>query len=267
MQQKKGGNFLNNRERNSRIAHEVLILLGVIAFFSFLCRIWPIILLAFLGAVLVAVHLLVWKREEPSASPERPVTPENHSDEHSVFQTAYPLIVRQITAMVAQTYPEAEWVWDSPKVRQKIENGEDVGILLNRAGGYRRATVRIVALCVKGLDYQTAPDTQKADTPADSVKPEETGQDITEPLPENYELLAAEWVEAHMIELNARCNQAIGQRQDCLLLRAEELPKRESWPSIREELIRAELNDVACTEEGIQINFTQREQKGMKTYE
>ena len=70
-------------------------------------------------------------------------------------------------------------------------------------------------------------------------------------------MLAFEWADAHIFELNARCNEAIGENLSELILLAEELPVRESWADICQELIRAGLTDVQCVSEGIKINLTQ----------
>ena len=74
---------------------------------------------------------------------------------------------------------------------------------------------------------------------------------------ENYELIAFEWVEAHIMELNERCNDAIGRGDTRLRLEADELPAEESWPDICEELKRADLTDVSYCPDGIIINLTQ----------
>lgn len=73
----------------------------------------------------------------------------------------------------------------------------------------------------------------------------------------NYELLAFEWAEAHVIELNDRCNEAIGQGKTELILMSEELPTSESWGNICTELKRAGLEDVEVTPVGIKINLQQ----------
>ena len=78
---------------------------------------------------------------------------------------------------------------------------------------------------------------------------------------DNYELLAFEWADAHILELNERCNEAIGQGHTELLLTADELPLTASWPSICEELRRADLRDVECVSEGIIIKLSQETAK------
>lgn len=70
------------------------------------------------------------------------------------------------------------------------------------------------------------------------------------------ELIAFEWAESHIFELNARCNDAIGQGLTEIILTADELPARESWENVCMELQRAELEDVECISEGIKINLS-----------
>ena len=59
------------------------------------------------------------------------------------------------------------------------------------------------------------------------------------------------------MELNERCNDAIGRGETALLLEADELPVKESWPDICEELKQADLSDVSCEPDGIVIYLTQ----------
>ena len=70
----------------------------------------------------------------------------------------------------------------------------------------------------------------------------------------NYELIAYEWVESHILELNARCNEELGKGEAAFLIPGTELPVRESWPEICKELVRNGLESAECAEEGIQIN-------------
>lgn len=107
-------------------------------------------------------------------------------------------------------------------------------------------------LQVVGIEYNPPAEEDAVLEPEDNApEPEE------EPEVQNYELLAFEWADAHIFELNARCNEAIGENLSELILLAEELPVRESWADICQELIRAGLTDVQCVSEGIKINLTQ----------
>ena len=227
---------MNQKEFKRRIAYEVLILLGMLALLSFICRLWPILLLIILGIFIAAIRLLFLSSKKVEVIEPMPQAPEpvKEPTEHDVRELAYAVILKRITELITDEYPEARWVWENPNAKKCIQNGEEVYVLLNRAGGYRRAKVVIANLQVLGIKYCSA----------------------EEDRPVNYELLAYEWTEAHIVELNARCNEAIAEEKESVLLTAEELPVKESWPDICNELIRAGLENAVCQDAGIQINLT-----------
>ena len=74
-------------------------------------------------------------------------------------------------------------------------------------------------------------------------------------VPVNYELMAFEWAEANVIGLNERCNNAVGEGKEEMLILADELPVLESWESICTELSRAGLENLEIVPEGIKIKF------------
>lgn len=74
---------------------------------------------------------------------------------------------------------------------------------------------------------------------------------------ENFDLVAFEWADAHIIELNKRCNEAIAEGMTEIILTSDELPVKESWPAICKELEKNGLEDVKCIPQGIKINLTQ----------
>ena len=179
-----------------------------------------------------------------------PALPEpKEPTEKDVKDLAYSVILRRITELVTTEYPEARWVWEAANARQLIELGEDVFILLNRAGGFRRAHVVIQNLQVVTIEYNHAP--------ANAVDPDEDDTDTDEPQEENFDLVAFEWAEAHIMELNKRCNEAIGEGMTEIILTSEELPVKESWPAICKQLMENGLDDVKCIPQGIKINLTQ----------
>ena len=59
------------------------------------------------------------------------------------------------------------------------------------------------------------------ETENDETGREETGDDTPQKVepPENYEYLAFEWVDAHVMELNERCNESIAQGLSMLEIR------------------------------------------------
>ena len=250
---------MNNKDQQRHIVHEVLIILGILALLTFICRLWPILLLIFLAIIIAALRLVFLSSRKVEVIPPLPLLeePKKEPTEKDVFDLAYSVIQKKITEIIAVDYPDARWVWEQTNSKEKIKNGEPVFILLNRAGGFRRAEVHIKNHHVTAVKYDTVEE-KKTDEETD-ISEDNTDDPITPPeAPKvNYELLAFEWVEAHIFDINDRCNDAIGNGQKTLLLAGAELPVHESWKAICEELKRAELSDVEITEDGIQINLTQ----------
>lgn len=232
---------MNNKDRKRQIAYEALMILGLLALLTFICRLWPILLLIILGIFVAAIRLLFLSGNrvdpvEPQPLLPAPIPAPTESDLRKLAQS---LITSRITTLVLNEYPNARWIWEAPNAFELIELGEEVYILLNRAGGYRKAKVIIQNLQVIGLQYQEIP--KKPDE-----SEERTEAPATEQPKENYELIAFEWAESHIFELNARCNDAIGQGLTEIILTADDLPTRESWENVCLELQRAGLEDAVC---------------------
>lgn len=245
---------MNKKDQKRHMAYEALVLLGMLALLTFICRLWPILLLTILGIFAAVIRLLFLSSRKIEVIVPLPLLPEpvKETTEKDVQVLAYSVILRRVTELVLSEYPEARWVWETPNAEKLIQESQEVFILLNRAGGYRRAKVVIRNLQVIGIEYKPQVEENAVLEPEDNTpEPEE------EPEVQNYELLAFEWADAHIFELNARCNEAIGENLSELILLAEELPVRESWADICRELIRAGLTDVQCVSEGIKINLTQ----------
>lgn len=225
----------------------LFIVFGIIALATLFLGLWPITLLIIIGMVILKLKSTKKQAEmkEPEPIQDKPVQKPTEQD---VRELAYRVILRRVTEMVQSKYPEARWIWESPNIRQLLENGGEVFILLNRAGGFRRAKVNISGFSVTGIEYESAPMQDKK-----STESEETTDDATQP--ENYGLIAFEWVAAHIMELNERCNEAIGNGMAELLIKADELPVPESWSDICRELERADICEVKCVSEGIKINL------------
>ena len=170
-----------------------------------------------------------------------------------LFELEYGVLTSKVSQLVEQEYPGAQWIWERPNVRKLLQNGEDVFIRLNKAGGYRRVKVLITNLFVQGLEVMPYTNEQQV-KPIEEKEPSVVAD---EPLKVNYELMAFDWVENHIAELNERCNNAIGDGKDSILLTAEELPVQESWASMCEELKRMDLSAVEMVPEGIKITLLQ----------
>lgn len=237
------------------IVIKTLAILALLFVFAILCGIWALLLAVLFGICFAAVWLqeVFTKREEPEHAAPIPVKAAALPTERDVKKLAYSIILRRITELVTAEYPDARWVWEAPNAKQQIKCGEDLFILLNRAGGYRRVKVNIRNLQVLGVEFR---DTQTQDTTG-SEEMTDDAQPGAEEQDENYELLAFEWVDAHIIELNERCNEAIGNGITELLLQSDELPVPDSWPDICRELERADIKEAVAVPEGIKINLLQ----------
>ena len=275
---------MNDKDYKRHLAHDALMILIALAIFLFICRLWPILLLVILGIFIAALRLAFLASTKvdpiepaaplPASVPRRPT-------ERDVQELAFGLIQERVTELVKEQYPQARWVWKSAQAKSRILVGEEVSILLNRAGGYREAVVQIRNLQVMGLRYLQAaieekpvleiPERDEEDTPdcpdvSETEKPDSqksaldktVGSEAEEsPSLPNYELLAFEWVEAHAVDLNERCNECIAHGLTVCLISAEELPGSESWQAICNELGHNGIEDCVPTDAGIEINLTQ----------
>ena len=245
--------IMNNPDRKANLAFDVLVFLLALALLCFITRLWPILLLVILGIFVAALRLLFLSaKKEEAQQPAEPVSQPQRLEPSpaEIQRMAFANACNQITALLRSRYPEASWTWELPDARWRLFTGESVWILLVRAGGYHRARVCMNGLQVAELEY---PQPQ----PAPQPEPPAPADDRPEPEPpaENFELLAFEWVEAHILELNNRCNEAVGRKATTLLLEAAELPQRESWPAICTELAKQDILNAACTPEGIWIRL------------
>ena len=135
---------MNSKDRKRQIAYEVLMILGMLALLTFICRLWPILLLIILGIFVAAIRLLFLSgnRVDPVEPQLLLPAPIPAPTENDLRKLAHSLITSRITTLVLNEYPNARWIWEAPNAFELIELGEEVYILLNRAGGYRKAKVR-----------------------------------------------------------------------------------------------------------------------------
>ena len=254
---------MNDKNKQRHMAYEAMMVLMQIALLTFIIRLWPILLLMILGIFVAALRLLFLssKKVEPvkpmEAFPPSAVPP----TEPDMEDMAYFVIQRRITQILQEKYPNVRWIWENPGAKEDIIAGNPVYVLLNKAGGYRRGHVVIRNLHVfdvsfadekKEINDPVLPP-ENAPEPAPPATPPANDDDI----PENYGLIAFQWVEAHVMELNDRCNEAIGEGLTEYLITASELPVSESWEEICKELIRNDLHGAQCCDEGIIIEFEQ----------
>ena len=146
---------MKDKEFKRHMAYEALVILGLLALLLFITRLWPILLLVILGIFIATLRLLFLscKTMEPTepllALPEAvdPPAPK----EQDVQTMGYWVIQNRISQILYRQFPNARWVWENPRARQDILQGERVFILLNQAGGYRRGEVVIRNLQVMDI--------------------------------------------------------------------------------------------------------------------
>lgn len=265
---------MTKKEWQRHMAYEALVILGMLALLLFVCRLWPILLLVILG-IFAAVLRLVFlsspkvqpiRPEQPTSvapAPQQAVT--NREAENTEDAQSFGDLQTQITRWVRREYPDARWVWKYPDAKARFQRGEDVAILLNRAGGYREAVIHLQGKRLFKIQYLCAPvDNPRLEEPASPQEEQPTLEEAAsqpEPSqPEDYSLAAFEWVEAHLEELNTLCNECIAQKQDFLLLTDGDLPEPAAWPALCQELAR---NGLSCRvqEEGVQIEITREDRR------
>lgn len=258
---------MKDKEFKRHMAYEALVLLMLLALLLYITRLWPILLLVILGIFIATLRLLFLscKTVEPTepilALPEatEPPVPK----EHDVQTMGYWVIQNRITQILYRQFPKARWVWKNPRARQDILQGERVFILLNQAGGYRRGEVLIHNLQVMDIVFDEIAEpsqpvgTQQTENKKALLeqKKEPDPPDEEEEIPEDFGLMAFEWVNAHVMDLNEQVNEAIASLKSSILISSQELPVEESWPDICRELERNDLFGASCQADGILIEF------------
>lgn len=263
---------MKDRDNERHYAYEAMVIMGLLALLLYITRLWPILLLVILGIFIAALRLLFLSSKRIEPLEPLPALPEpqklKEPSEQDMQNMAYFLIQKRITEILLSRFPDCRWIWENAYAKEDIQKGNKVYVLLNKAGGYRKGLVVIQNYHVCDIIFEPEKDTQPlSEATSGSVVPhqepseqisDECGDEIeSNDIPEDYGLLAFQWVDAHIIELNERINEAIGQRKTDILITAEELPVRASWMEICQELERNDLTGASCRDDGILIEFEQ----------
>lgn len=244
-------------EMRRHMAFESLNILFIMAVLTYTTRLWPILLLVLIAIFVVGLELIYWsrKRIEPIEPRLKLPAPASVPVKMNAHPTAYHATQMQITQLLQQKYPNVRWVWENPRTQEDILAGNPVYILLNKAGGYRRARVVFQNLQVVDISLEEAP---TLNSPQSEMENEQNAEPaLDDQLPENYSLLAFQWVDSHILDLNGKCNEALGNHQTEIEISREDLPAKESWPEICQELERNELPGAVCRDDGILIKIKQ----------
>ena len=248
---------MRNKRLKNNIVSEVIIFLMTLALILLITRIWAILFLVILGIFIAALRLLFLSTQtveiiEPVTQPP-PYMPETETE---ILRLAFSLIQKRITQEVKALYPAAQWHWLTPNAMVRIEKDEPVRIILSGAGGYQKASVSVHNLAFQGLVFEVAlPESvdaiQQHDPEEDSTHDSDTPETIC------YEYLAFEWTDAHLLRLNARANEELGQGKTTLLIPECELPVKDSWQAICTQLIKNDFADATVRDDGILISLQQ----------
>jgi len=237
-----------NKDATRRVESDLIIFFALLILLFLILRLWPAVILAIIGVIVCAL-IRLFRKPKPAipelAPPPGIVRPDT---EHDLICRAFALIQRRISETLSVQFPDARWVWAAPNSMGRIAEGTPVFILLNRAGGYRRAEVQICHLQFKALRFETAPANPPPANPPDEPEPE--------PETFDYGLLAFEWVEANSLKLNQLCNDAIATGDAGFTIPAVELPVRESWQDICDELVHNGFTSAEINDGGITITHT-----------
>ena len=240
---------MTNKDKKIQRAAKCLSAFGVIALLSLAFRLWPVFILAvFLSAVAGARYVYLTKKETVEqadetvrAPKEKPVTPKKESLQDFVTDS--------INKLMASEYPEEDWIWEYPDPVSRLGKREDVCIILFGSNGFRKAKVVFSGYSATALEFPE----DAIDEPTESDSPSQAQSAST--VVTDYGLIAFEWTDAHITELNGRCNDAIGRGEKELVIESVELPVRESWDALCEELLRVGVKSAECRENGIAIGL------------
>lgn len=263
-------------QRKYNRAYDLLLLLGIMAVLCCITRLWPLVLLILVG-VIVAALMLLCRAGEPAREQPQPTVPQRAPErpeptEQELLRMAYGIIQRRITAELVSEFPEVRWVWESAASMQDIREDGVYAILLNHAGGHRRAWAHIhgLRLIKVSLGDQPAPDAgpepeappaPDLDAPMDAEWEPIEDEDAP-PSGVNYDLLAFGWVEDNMTMLIDMCNEAIAAHTDSLLIPVSALPDREAWDAVCCQLEQHDFPAAHCAEDGIQVTIPQTKKAG-----
>ncbi len=238
--------------KNKHLLNDIFMVIMLFAALLTIIRLWPLLLLLLTGLIAYALWLLFHVSRQPSESEPipLPMLPAPVT-EQSMLTAAFGLLQRRISEEVNAKHPNARWVWSMPDAFNRFAAGQDLIILLNGTGGYRKATVQIKDLQFVGLLYHIIPTSDpQGEQPQNGPSDPPVESDSVD-----YGLLSFEWVEANMQRLNALSNETVAAGQDEFRIPAEDLPHGDSWPMLCAELIRNGFAAAEPMADGIYIKI------------
>ena len=233
--------------RNSkRQTKDRFIVTAVILYLLFAFRLWPLILAFLFIKIVMLITRKFSRREEVQEDflDEEPMIEE--IDDQDLWEKKCEFASEKISCLVENAYPNARWVWENVNWRESIQKNEDVYIRLNKEGGYKRAKITLKDGFVSSMEI----------LPEEEYVPavETTQQLVPKKKKDDSARVAFEWVETHLLELNAKCNEIIGQGESELMVSVSELPEEKYWEAICKELQKEGLEQIEIIpSDGIKI--------------
>ena len=229
---------------------DMIIALAIICVFLFMFRLWPLILVVlFVGGVVLFKRCIFTKKNEQESQPVIIEPTVEVFDNQDLWEKKYEFAGEKISCLVENAYPNARWVWENVNWRESIQKNENVYIRLNKEGGYKRAKITLQEGLVFGMEI--LPD--EKNEPAVNTTQQ---QEVPKKKKDDSARVAFEWVETHLLELNAKCNEIIGQGESELMVSVSELPEEKYWEAICKELQKEGLENIEIIPgEGIKIRL------------
>lgn len=242
---------MSNKDKKIQRAAKSLTFFGVAAILSLAFRLWPVFILAVILLAVSGIRYAYLVKKETAEQSEETVCVQQETEktEAKRKESLQDLMTGSINRLMADCYPDEDWIWEYPDSVGRLKNGKDVRIILFGTGGFREAKVVFSGYRATALEFPE----KTVDEPAEyNLSPQVRSAAA---VAADYGLIAFEWTDAHITELNGRCNDAIGRGEKELVLEPAELPVRESWKAVCEELVRIGVKSAECREDGIAIGL------------
>lgn len=244
-------------QKNYGLAYDSLILLIILALINYMTRLWPLLLLTILGIFIVTIRLAFLSVKKDNKFTEPPISLSPPETEKTLLLKVFSLLQCKITEEIKNKYPDAQWIWERPDAFYAFVNNEPINVILSKAGGYRKARVEVQSLIFHSLIYETAPIITVPNSEDVEVDNNEDSSNIdgTQIANTDYSLLAFEWVESQLLQLNCKCNEAIANGNSEVWLSSEELPIFDSWQEICAVLQQNGFTEANIFSDGIQLRI------------
>ena len=222
--------------------HSILsVLLSILFVLFLLMRFWAILLIGLPFLLAVLLVLLILRKHRTATVPAVPAIAQQPAKTQPPDVPDHIRLFRQVQAEVGQqvqrNWPGSIWVWEKPNhVISDLQHGLTPCILIRNAGYARAQVTRQDGTIQVNLEHTQAPYEES---------------DEAEPIPADYSLMAAEWVEGNILLLNSRLNE----KKHTTLTR-DELPISDAWADIVQVLKENQLDaEVLPDNTGILVSL------------